>query len=222
MKWTYAINQKMRVALVLFGTFILVFINNWIEKKNVSELGDSFSSVYKDRLLAESYIYELSDHLHQKKIILENWNTNENTQSLSLKILENNNAIKHILAEYEKTKLTETEKTYFQNVKNSLILIWDIEGKFFNVDISGQETERTNPFLVNLYAETFENLRKLSKIQVTEGKILSEKSESIIAGSNMASQLETAILIGIAIFIHALIFAKKSFTPKIMQQPSLN
>lgn len=69
MKWAYSIQQKLKAALLLAVVCAVVLITNLLGRYHMGELGDSFSSVIKDRLVVESYIYMISDHLHQKK----NW-----------------------------------------------------------------------------------------------------------------------------------------------------
>ncbi len=62
MKWIYHIKQKMQVAFLLGIIIFVVFGNHVMESRNVTELSGSFSSVYEDRLLVESYIYNLTSH----------------------------------------------------------------------------------------------------------------------------------------------------------------
>jgi hypothetical protein len=66
MKWIYRIQQKLPIAFLLAIILAGVFIKNMVERNSVSDLGDSFASVYEDRLLVESYIYQLSDRLYKK------------------------------------------------------------------------------------------------------------------------------------------------------------
>ncbi|MCP6134250.1 MCP four helix bundle domain-containing protein, partial [Klebsiella pneumoniae] len=82
--------------------------------------GKSFNAFYEDRLLAESYIYKLSDHLYQKKIMLDNCSSQENKANLFGKIKEHNAAIGLIIQDYEKTKLTPAETSGFLSFKHHL------------------------------------------------------------------------------------------------------
>jgi hypothetical protein len=77
MKWAYSIEQKIKAAMGLTVIFVFLFIKNVSDKHHFNELGDSFSAVYEDRLMAESYIYELSNHLSRKKLLVDDCNTKE-------------------------------------------------------------------------------------------------------------------------------------------------
>ncbi|MES2555787.1 MAG: hypothetical protein V4604_06540 [Bacteroidota bacterium] len=57
MKWGFTLRNKLKMSLLLLVVFSGLLIRNIVDKQNVSELGNSFNSVYKDRLLVEGYIY---------------------------------------------------------------------------------------------------------------------------------------------------------------------
>src|SRR5688572_32281804 len=112
MKWAFTIRQKVKAAFILGLVFLLVFAKNWYDERKVAELGNSFASVYEDRLVVEGYIYQLSDHLYQKKIMLDNCSNQENLTNLRAKFGEHNAAIHGLIQNYEKTRLTETENAF--------------------------------------------------------------------------------------------------------------
>jgi hypothetical protein len=70
MHFSYFVQQKLKLASALIVILVLVLINNRWENKNISELGDTFSSVYKDRLLVENYIFKLATATQEKKYLL--------------------------------------------------------------------------------------------------------------------------------------------------------
>src|SRR5688572_20462443 len=130
MKWAFTIQQKVKAALILGVVFLLVFAKNWYDERNVSKLGNSFASVYEDRLVAESYIYQLSDHLYQKKIMLDNCSSQENIPNLQNKLGEHNTVIHAIIRDYEKTKLTTAETTCFTAFKRNVATIEEMETNY--------------------------------------------------------------------------------------------
>ena len=121
MKWIYAIQQKAQVAFLLALVLFGVFVKNVLDRNNVSDLGDSFSSVYNDRLLVESYIYQLSDQLYQKQILFDQCRQplSDNNQ-LELNIKRHNATINSLIQEYGKTKLTDQESIYFEAFKMNI------------------------------------------------------------------------------------------------------
>lgn len=220
MKWAFTIRQKVKAALILGIVFLLVFAKNWYDERNVSKLGNSFASVYEDRLVAESYIYQLSDHLYQKKIMLDNCSSQENILNLQTKLNEHNAVINSIIRDYEKTKLTAAEITCFAAFKRNVGVIEDLESNYLAAAKTAQPANGSG--LQERYTLAVKNLHELSGIQLAEGKMLNDQSKKIIAGSAILTQFELAVLIGIGLIIQGLIFAARSAVPKKPQTFSLN
>lgn len=222
MKWTYNTSKRSKAALLLGIFFVLILVKNMINSSNINELGDSFSSVYEDRLMAESYIYELSDHLYQKKIMLDNCTSNEHLTNVKEKIGMHNAAIAAILLDYEKTKLTDNESILYTDFKKNLAEINFLESNYINSTMLGTEAFLSRPLLHEQFINASNNLHQLSGIQVSEAKILNDKSRREIAGSALLTQFETAILISIGLLIQVLIFSSDPLRTKIPQNYSLN
>jgi len=217
MKWIYRIQQKAQVAFLLAIILMGILVKNVMERNNVSELGDSFSSVYEDRLLVESYIYRLSDHLYQKKLIFDNCEVNGNAIAYRNEIEKHNTDISNLIHEYEKTKFTEKETAFFQSFKNSIRKITFLETQYLMAGSDG-----SNPELDDEFKIAAADLQHLSNIQIAEGKILSDQSKKIVAGSTILTQFELGMIIIIGLIIQALIFASQSLTPKVAQNHNLN
>ena len=113
MKWAFGIRRKISAALLLSAIFVLVFVKNMLDNQNVTKLGNSFSSVYEDRLMVESYIFRLSEHLFRKKIMIDTTSTQVKVAAIRPLVEGHNAAIGHIISEYEKTRLTEAEARFF-------------------------------------------------------------------------------------------------------------
>ena len=212
MKWAFTIRQKSKAAMILGIVFMLILAKNWYDERNVARLGNSFTSVYEDRLVVESYIYRLSDHLYQKKIMLDNCSSQENLQNLQGKLNQHNTAINGIVLNYEKTKLTTAETDCFAAFKENLAAIELLENNYLTS--FNDPNKNTKNGLEKRYALAVKNLHQLSGIQVAEGKLLNDQSKKIIAGSSVLTQFELAVLIGIGLLIQGLIFAAKSAVPK--------
>lgn len=217
MKWMYRIQQKAQIAFLLAIILVGILVKNVMERNNVSELGDSFSSVYEDRLLVESYIYQLSNHLYQKKLIFDNCNVDGNLMTYQNQLEKHNNDISNLIKEYEKTKFTETESTFFQSFKNSIRKITFLETQYMMSALG-----KNNPELDEQFKLAAADLQHLSTIQISEGKILSDQSKKIVAGSTILTQFELGMIVVIGLIIQALIFASQSLTPKVTQNHNLN
>jgi hypothetical protein len=219
MKWIYSIQERGKAAVILTVVIALVSVVTLMEKSNVSELGTSFSSVYEDRLVVESYIYKFSDYLYQKKLVIDDCHSTQQAAMMSKKITLHNTAIQKMITAYEQTKLTEAEAKYFADFKKNISEIVALEN---NMLVRSNNFERRRSDFNQEVDKALSNLDELSSIQLSEGKALNENSKRIMAGSEILTQFELVVLIIIAVIIQMLIFTSNSFRSKISQNSNLN
>jgi hypothetical protein len=217
MKWAYSFRERTKAALLLAGVLALVFMVSLMERRNVSKLGTSFSSVYEDRLVVESYIYKFSDYLYKKKLLADACSQNGQTEQLHKTIGLHNEAIVSMIQNYEKTKLTEEESVLFAAFKKDMYAIMEVE---VNLEKSG--LNEVKPVFDEKVNNALMHLNHLSAIQLSEGQLLNENSKRIIAGSEVLTQFEMAVLIIIGLLIQVLIFTSKSVQPRMPQVRDLN
>ncbi|AFK02192.1 hypothetical protein Emtol_1042 [Emticicia oligotrophica DSM 17448] len=220
MKWAYSIENKLKAALVLSVIFVFLFIKNISDQNSFIELGNSFSVVYEDRLLAESYIYEFSDHLSRKKLLIDD-NKDAQTLSQHLRLIDSHNtAVQQLIAAYEKTKLTPTEEVLFRDLKRKINLNITLEKQYLQA--MSTSTNPSKQALDESFYSILSNLNQLSHIQINEGERLNKTSQKIVLGSESQNQFELSILIVLGVIILVLIFSSKSTYTKIPQKSSLN
>src|SRR5688500_12720480 len=130
MKWAFGIRRKVSAALLLAVIFVLVFVKNMVDSNHVTELGHSFSSVYEDRLMVESYIYRLSEHLFRKKIMIDTCESQFTAAFIKPLIDGHSRAIESIIGDYEKTKLTAAETHYFNLLKENVQKLVSLEKEY--------------------------------------------------------------------------------------------
>ncbi|MGC1244116.1 MAG: MCP four helix bundle domain-containing protein [Chryseosolibacter sp.] len=224
MQWAHRIRRKISAALLLAAIFVLIFVRNMVENQYVHELGASFSSVYEDRLVVESYIYGLSDHLFRKKIMIDTCRSQQDAMTIRSMIDGHNHAIRNIIVEYEKTKLTDAEGAAFLEFKKNMEGMKEVERTVFLAFQRGQGVSQAKDQIDRYFNDASKNLKDLSAIQISEGKILNEHSKKIIAGSSLLTQFEMGILIAIGLMIMVLVFESTSvFTRGVGQgKESLN
>ena len=61
MKWTYAIPQKMKTAILLFCVMASAVLFNLIERSNVARMEGFVTSINDDRLIPATVIFHLTD-----------------------------------------------------------------------------------------------------------------------------------------------------------------
>lgn len=221
MNWIYSIRHKFIAAIIMTVLLGLILLNNLNESYNMRKLEASFTSIYKDRLLAESYIYHLSENLHRESEMLESA-LNHNSQfhiKNSLTQLQNNT--QHLISDYEKTKLTKTEEEFFMKLKS---LITEINGESnLLINNIGNKNHLTKLNEIQLqFNNAQEILSNLSDIQIKEARNINKSSKAVITGSASSSQFEIVLLIVVALIIHVLIFTSKSTKKELTQKYWLN
>ncbi|GAO41273.1 MCP four helix bundle domain-containing protein [Flavihumibacter petaseus] len=93
--------HKLKISLLFLFMIALIVINNVHNRKNLTEMDHSVASMYQDRLLASTYLFDLSSQLHEGDI----------------------NGLKKTIDQYEKTYLIPQEKIKWQEFKSSMVAV---------------------------------------------------------------------------------------------------
>lgn len=220
MKWTFSIRQKTTIAFALGTAFLFVFVKNIMDRRQVEKLGVSFSSIYEDRLLVESYIFRIADLLHHKKTVMDGCGLPQ-SKNQELQILQDNKHIYQLVEEYGKTKLTVRESAIFQQLQLNLETIKQREADMFRHANDGEKINNLKNTLQADYVAATRQLHLLSAIQLAEAKNMHHQSQQMIFGSALLTELEFALIIiaGLAMQILLVMVSRK---PGFPTQPSLN
>lgn len=221
MKWAYSIQQKFKAAVLLAIICFIVLITNFLGRHHMDELSHSFSSVFEDRLVVESYIYEISDHLYQKKLTLDDCSEFADSDSRS-KIGFHNKAIGDLLLFYDKTLLTKEEALCLEDFKAHFTALKDLEFQYLKNGTDEAQHTATHNLLNEHFGLASANLRQLSYIQVKEGKVLNDQSQRIVKGSSILTSFEMVVLICIAIILQILVLASRPAISRSWQNGHLN
>lgn len=186
--------QKLKAVGALAVVFLLVLATNKMDSNHFKVVKRSLSTIYKDRLVAQDYIYRLSINLQDKKLDL----------ALEDKVNHHlNDSINHLVEQYAETKLTASEARYFQSFRNSLDELYSLERNFEENPAQEHKQE-----IYQQHIALNQQLDELSKIQLKEGKRQIEISNRSISTSDLISNIEIGVLIVIGLIIQALIFFK--------------
>lgn len=217
MKWVYSLKYKLQAALVLTVIVLVVFVKNIIDKQHITELGKDFVSFYEDRLVVESYIFEITEHFFLMKLAV-------NQPGLKSNLSEKNAdfhrmAILDIIEDFEKTNLTEDEAIHLAQLKQKIKKILPLNAQ--TAAENDRKQEQIGIFNEE-FEEAFRNIKALSEIQLYEGEKLTKESGRTVNRSGLWTQLERAILVVLLVIIYLLIFSSQSIKSKMKQDPSLN
>lgn len=225
MNWTYSIRNKTTAAVLLMVILGLTMLTNLLQRKRFKELEYSFSSIYEDRLMAESYLFHLYVDLKKEQDILQM------LSDRGLNYGERNEMDKDradrdaIMAKYAVTYLTPDEQVKFDSLQTILGNINQLEQKIESTESHEAIPDQLIQAHNEATTQAFNTISNLSDIQTSEGELLRKRTRQIILGSVSISQFEMTILIVIAIVIQGLIFSSRTLLTKTKikgQDPGLN
>tara|TARA_R110000868_G_scaffold275317_1_gene535061 strand:- start:488 stop:1096 length:609 start_codon:yes stop_codon:yes gene_type:complete len=193
-----AILNKLKWIFGVFLVFFIILATNLIDRDNFLRIKDSTASIYEDRLIAKSIIYDLSKQFHRKEIALlkadSSFYQQENQATNSL--------IEEALAQFTSTKLTSKEALIFEDLKLSIADLQAKEATLLN------DAEKNYPNQLLLIQEIESKLNALAAIQLEEGKRLVLISEKAMNSIELFTQMEIYVLLGLAILVQILIMYK--------------
>jgi hypothetical protein len=209
MRNSNTVNRKLKIAILLTFLLLLIFGKNILDRQNFNELGDSFVSVYEDRLVVEGYIFSISENLFRIKMLINHCQLESDYSHVIDEISAYEDNILQTLDTFEKTNLTEQEEKFlidFRGIISSNLRIADY-------DLLYSEDKGINEAKVKEYNQFIEravtDLERLSKIQIDEGKKLAVNSEKVVNRSRIWAQFEVAALVILLALIYILIYTSR-------------
>jgi len=204
--------------VVITSIFVFVFaiiINKIVNERKVQGLDQTLSEIYEDRLLVESYIYQLTDLFYKKKIdLLKNEGLNYNTFQYK-EMQKQTSEIVDLTGKYALTRLTENERQVFEKLRENTESLKSAEAKLFaSRNKNTSELEKICELAVS-------QLKLLSSIQVLEGSLLKENGKKVLSSSHLAVQLEWAIYLVIVLLLIS-ILRKGKLVEEIFPKHQLN
>ncbi|MFD2886614.1 MCP four helix bundle domain-containing protein [Chitinophaga cymbidii] len=221
MKGFFQIRNKFKICCVLIVIIVLVLLNNLRSRKNISRLDESVSSIYQDRLLPATYLYEISNRLYQKRLMLEE-KAGLPEDWMALKKARDGE-IDSLVQAYDSTYLTKNEQTLWLRFKEQLQRYNRLESASFTLATGpGGLSVDGEVSLDEGFRQTVTLLNNLTEIQVGEGKNLQTGSHNIASGSVLSSHLEMTLLIVLGVMAVILLSMSDKHILNPDQKPGLN
>jgi hypothetical protein len=214
MKWTFVIQQKFKVILLLTIMIVLIGFTNYIEQKNMEQMEESFTSIYYDRLIPATEIFHLTENLFNKRIILQPFvNTSTPIPPDEKDQLEKYHSdIDERIARFEKTFLVQHESSSLTKFKAHVAecqLIEDEIADHLRANRSAEALTLYHQKFQPKFSEILKNLEELSMIQTSVGMDILKESKSTISNSDLMLTLQVITAIVIGLFVHGLIIASR-------------
>lgn len=193
-----AILNKLKWIFGLLLVFLIILATNLIDRDNFLRIKDSTASIYEDRLIAKSIIYDITKHVHRKEIALIKADSSFYQQENQA----TNRLIEEALAQFTSTKLTSKEALIFKDLKLSLAELQAKEATLV------QDAEKNYTSHLLQIQEIEAELNALAAIQLEEGKRLVLISQKAMNSIELFTQMEIYVLLGLAILLQILIMYK--------------
>ena len=215
MKWSYFIEQKIKVALLLSVVMFLVILTNIIERKNIGEINNSVRSIYEDRLVPATDLFSLTENLYNKRFLMESYLKDSykgTEEQLSFNLKEHDKNIESLIAKYEKTYLVEQETKYLSEFKDKVKQYSSLERDILDLSKNNSKEAALNLYQtrgIDAHKKIIYQLSELNRIQSVIGNELIKDSKGVVASSNLLSTLQIALAIITGIIIIVLIFSSR-------------
>lgn len=218
MKWAFAIQRKIRLAIALAIMMLLIILLSLWESYNVNQISKSFRSIYEDRLIPAVDLYLISGHIQTKrnKLVSFLFTDNLSTDEIKNVLAYENKQLDMLISKYEKTYLVKAETNHLQNLKKNLKSFERDELMLINARLVNQDFAR-NLYLnttVKFYDIIDKDLILLTQVQSQIGKELLAESNKSQSSSSLISQLQIVVAIILGLIIMILIITDKQVVLK--------
>ena len=200
--------RKISGFLIIGVLLVLLYGKNLLERQSFRTVSSTLSDVYEDRLLVESYIFQISEKLFTIQKLVDHCTLNFDYSKAVLEISKEEQSILELVSAFEATQLTEQEATLLADFKR--IIEKDLSIKSYQLlynDSSGVNEAQVKVYDQKI-ARAQEDLEKLSAIQLEEGELLVSKAKTLINRSQIWAQFELALLLIFIVVIYIYIFKK--------------
>jgi len=200
------IKQRIHTGFVLAAAFLLVLASNRLNNRNFSTVEHGVDSVFEDRLVVQEYIYTLNNLFHKKELYLSSNTRNH-------KAIPQYPEINNILADFEKTDLTREESLFLTSLKENYAELKTLEANYTN---DGTSKEK----IVSVLGSISGNLDELAEVQLSEGRLLTQRSKRSLGMNQLLSTIEIVFLIIIGILFIVIVFHRDKSNMELVEDGS--
>jgi hypothetical protein len=202
--------KKLRAFIIIGILLLMLYGKNLLERKSFQSISGTFTEVYNDRLVVESYIFDISERLFHIQKLIDHCDLDYDYSRVINEIGDHEAKILSIVTEFENTNLTDQEASYLGDFKK--IIVNDLNIKSYDLLFTAESG--VNQDQVKKYDQKISQARKdlenLSKIQLEEGEKLISKAKVLINRSQIWAQFEVALLIILVIVLFFLFFRRSN------------
>jgi hypothetical protein len=193
-----------------------------LERHYFKQVDSASTALYEDRLMPATFVYQLSDYIHQRHRTAEKIHLIQRaapTGRQAAALAKYRRQMDSIVLAFEKTYLVQDESASLARLNRGLTAYDATERRLLAAPASAEYFNRLEGHLDAIRSE----LLQLSSIQTSVGRDLLTDSERAVASANAIGKFEIGILIACCLVVQILVLSTKVVrSPIVQQNPNLN
>lgn len=209
-KRAFHYRTKIKLGFGLVFLMILLVVAKKFEENSLAEIDQSFTSIYEDRLVPATAIFDMQENLYRKHEILQKAlnSSQRNKYSPAASIAACNHNMDSLLTAYKQTHFLDEETNYLHRFEKDLArynaLETEVLRKLQLEDQNGAlalfEEQMADPF-----NDAILQLSSLNHLQLEAGKDLVAGEKVAGASMKMLFRLETGLILLIGLLFYLLV-----------------
>ncbi|OGX88156.1 MCP four helix bundle domain-containing protein [Hymenobacter glacialis] len=218
------IHNKAKPLLLFLVVMVAILGSSVLEKNMMRDLKVSVSSLYQDRLMPATGLFQLNDLMYTKQQLMRGYLADSGGVRLpgtQAQLARHNQEVVALVAGYQATYMVADEGRVFQDFKAHLRHYNALEAQLLATPAASPAAQTRA--LEQEFNRIHSDLRSLNLIQQRVGQELSQSSVVTEGNATTLSNLKIALLIIFTLVIqHALLTSRHPLVPKSMQNFNLN
>lgn len=225
-KWTVGTRNKIKLAFVFTGAILLLLFAKWVEQGEVEHMDKSFLSIYADRLVPATAIFDIRENMHRKQEAIRGLLSPDAQPSPSSQNLTAcNTAIGRLLTDYKKTYFLKKETDHLAAFEANLLAYNQRETLILNHLKQGNPAAADEVYrqeALGYFTAATRSLSELNHIQSEIGKDILAGSQKSMASFLLLSKLELGLILLFSILAHILIYASRAVIQRKVETFHMN
>jgi hypothetical protein len=213
MNLPFSFRQKIKIALSLFLIMVCTLLIRILEDQSIKNMGVAFASIYNDRLIPATDLFQVAEHMMAKSQILDVYlhqELSEPAVHTEQSLAKHNLEVDSLLKKYQSTFLVNPERGGLMELRkligeNRKLEHAILATKSKVLPSTGQIDYEQQ--LNSSYSAIIKNLSGLIQIQSKVGENLIKESQQLMVGSKLYSALQFALAIIIGILVVSILYA---------------
>ncbi|GAB4039332.1 MCP four helix bundle domain-containing protein [Spirosoma gilvum] len=211
MKWSFALQQKLKVAGLLLSLMLVILYTATSLKNDIQDMDQTVAALYDDRLQPAIELVHINESLHAKRLLIEHQFVNEvpvSPAALASQLEHYDQRINERIRKYKKTKLTTSETRWLNAFNKTYRQGHDLETSIQTLLLADQSSQARQIFYgpgALVFKYSVQALHELAQIQTEIGQKSVKDAHRMAAGGSLNVHLLTALSLLVGLIILGLI-----------------